>query len=128
MTRRVEKERPSRDAFDLQFQRLIGRAPGNEIRVQRMGCLPGHGGAGSEHGLGHHLPAEDAIEATGLRGDAKPIAADRHELERTEQPVECRPDRALERAVSFVRPAHAVGSLGTHGDMASTPHAWHVMN
>ena len=104
--------------LDRQIQGLLGGAGLDEVRVQGVRLLAGHGRARREQGLGDRLPAEDAVEAAGLADHPEAVAAPRLELERSAA------GRRARRGAPFERPSRPRidGSASrAHGQMASTP-------
>ena len=94
---------------DCEIQGLFRSSGVDEVRVQRLRVLSGHGCARGEEGLGDRLSAEDPIEAAGFADHAETVVAPRLELECSQQSVERDEDRLLEGSLS------SAGVLGPHG-------------
>ena len=121
VTRRVETERPSRTRSTTSSSGSSGVPASTKYACREWGSLRRHGGARREEGLRDRLPAEDAVEATGLADDPEAIGLlPALELECVEQAVEREEDGPLERSVAVARGRHRLGGLGCHPDMAST--------
>ena len=119
------RERPPvAHPVDLDLQRLAGHAGLDEVGVQRVQRLVGDRGAGRDHGLGQHLPAEDLVEPAEVGDDPEAIVARRLQHEGRQEGVEGVVDGGAEDVVGSVDRRRRLGVLGRHGTwLARRPRA-----